>query len=917
MDSMRRPAVVMLLWLVAPATAFADRQERPFNVEKGRQVSGAKPLPKQVAGVTVTPAEGVAARTQKVTLTLTDPDAGPVQLVLPERFGARSQNGRSYVPGRPSGSRRLDAGDTSISFDVSGLPAGTYALPIKRAGTTIGVARFRLYAPRKEGIEDEGEGDSGREVFGPVGRVPVDSSQDSTEESETFVALSPLDSHRIVAYGNDISGTGDGGVAVSNDGGATWAHPQFPHAYNTPTGVDTELPSGDPILAADDLGNVWAGGLSLCTSGAAQGRLFVNRIAAGTSTFQSRNAGLPFIHTGNSCDLAGGDFGVIQDKPQMTIDNSPSSPTYGRLYVTWDDPDSSGAVNEAITFCDTRPGGYPDAAHCDTGANWSTPAILSDAKGSYITSDVAVGPDGKVYVVWWDFSAANKISADMCDAAAHSCGNSAGWGADKTVASLSVHSGKRVPFQCNTLAQPGGRAAPVPSVAVDHSGGSNNGRIYVAWSDLDLSGTTRCSDSAANSPGTLTQDTFDSFVASAPDFATLTSGAPASGTRGTSIVTDTGDHWFPWVAIDQSVGQAYVDLYSTRDDATRTTSQFYKRSVTPGSGTPVTFGTLTKVSSTATNYSDTFPPGQFDNDYGDYTGLDAAQGVVVPVWTQRSLGGDGDVEVDLPSAQGPRLTADAPTLAESGGDGDGKLDPGESFTLTMPLRNNGPGTVDNVSAVVSAMSPGVTLTTADSLYGASIAAGSAAANQTTYTGTIGSSVPCGVNVDFRLAITTDQGPREVQVAPATFVCGAAPPPPQPPPTTTGTTSTPPPTTTTPATTVPTTPQPVDHTPPFLKLTLGTRADRKGRYTVKLAATGEAAAGSATLRLATGGRRKLASGLLASSGLQPLKLVLRLKKKDLALLKRKRKLRVTLTVSLTDVAGNTARGKKTFTLRLKR
>jgi len=46
-------------------------------------------------------------------------------------------------------------------------------------------------------------------------------------------------------------------------------------------------------------------------------------------------------------------------------------------------------------------------------------------------------------------------------------------------------------------------------------------------------------------------------------------------------------------------------------------------------------------------------------------------------------------------------------------------------------------------------------------------------------------------------------------------------------------------------------------------------------------------------------------------------VLPRKKKDLALLKRKHKLRVTLTVSLADVAGNTAKGKKTFTLRLKR
>lgn len=916
---MRRSLSVLLLWVALPATALAAperERDRPFTVEKGRTLYNTTALPKRVAGVNVSPAEGIAGKTQTLTFSLTDPGAAPLDVVLPDLFSARSQNHRSYVPGRPTGARRLTGGERSVDFDVSGLPAGTYSFPLRRGGRTVGTARFRLYAPRKEGIE-EAEGGSAGTVFGRIGRVPIDASSGLGEESETFVALSPLDPQRIVAYGNDIGGSGDGGVHVSNDGGVTWAHPQFPHSYNTPSGVDTELPAGDPILAADDLGNVWAGGLSLCGSATQQGRLFVNRIAAGTNTLQPRNAGLPFLHTGNSCNLSFGDPGVIQDKPQMTIDGSPSSPTYGRLYVTWDDPLPNASVNEAITFCDTRPGGFPDAAHCDTGANWSTPAVLSDSSGSYITSDVGVGPDGKVYVVWWDFSNANKISADMCDAALHSCGSSAGWGADKTIASLSVRNPGNhiVPFQCDTLAQPGGRAAPVPSITVDHSGGANNGRIYVAWSDLDTSGTTRCSDSAPT-PGTLTQDTFDSFVASAPDFATLTAGTPASATRGTSIITDTGDHWFPWVAVDQSSGQAHVDLYSTRDDATRTTTRFYKRTVTPGAGTPVTFGTLTQVSSDSSTFADR-PCCAFGNDYGDYTGLDAAQGVVAAVWTHRHLvTDDANVEVDLPASPGPHLTADPSSLAEgAGSDGDGKLEPGEPFTLTVPLRNNGPGTLNNVSATVSPLNGAISMATATSSYDAAIGAGSVVSNATAFTGTLGSSLPCGVNVDFRLAVTTDQGPRAVQVAPSTPLCGTAPPPP--PPTTTDTTTTPPPTTnTTPVTTTtPTTP--LDRTPPILRVTFATRVDRKGRYTVKLGPAGEAAAGTATLRLATGSKRRLASGLLATSGTKSLKLVIKLKRKDVALLRRKRRLRVTLTVSLTDVAGNTARGKKTFTLRLKR
>jgi hypothetical protein len=143
-----------------------------------------------------------------------------------------------------------------------------------------------------------------------------------------------------------------------------------------------------------------------------------------------------------------------------------------------------------------------------------------------------------------------------------------------------------------------------------------------------------------------------------------------------------------------------------------------------------------------------------------------------------------------------------------------------------------------------------------------------------------------------------------------------PPPPPPPPTTTTTTTTPTvPPITIPTVTTPTIPQ--DRTPPFLKVTYARRADRRGRYTIRIAATGEAAAGTVTLRLARGSRRTLATGSLGTAGIRPFARTLRLKSKDLRLLKRKRRLRVTVAVSLRDLSGNTARGHRTFTLRLKR
>jgi hypothetical protein len=103
--------------------------------------------------------------------------------------------------------------------------------------------------------------------------------------------------------------------------------------------------------------------------------------------------------------------------------------------------------------------------------------------------------------------------------------------------------------------------------------------------------------------------------------------------------------------------------------------------------------------------------------------------------------------------------------------------------------------------------------------------------------------------------------------------------------------------------------------PIVKLvSFAKRLDRKGRYALKLKAVGEAAAGRATLRIATGNRRKLVSGLLATSGNKPLVLRIKLKATDLAMLKRKHQLKVKLSISLTDIAGHTVSTSKTFTLR---
>jgi hypothetical protein len=806
-------SVALLALLALPGVAFGEPPS-VANVGDARAAHGATPLPQTVAGgaVTVTPAEGVASITRTVTLHVNG--GGPVGVDLPARFSGHAANGRPFVRGTPS-SGVADAG-ADLVLDVSGLPAGTYRLPLSRGGRPIGAATFRLYTPQREGAQ---EGDRAAGPFGAVGRIAINTSNDATEENETFVAVDPADPARIITSANDIKPHGFGGVSVTSNGAdptPVWAHPAFPTSFDTGAGIETEIPGGDPILAANDQGDLWAGGLSACDvhTPTSRSHIFVHRVAPNTKTFVTGpNVALPTLHKGPTCAT---DSEYRQDKPQMTIDNWPASPTYGRLYVTWDEPDTAG-VDVVVSYCDTNLG-PTTPANCDSAGAWKGPYKVSDSSGggSYISSDPAVGPDGTVYVAWWDYSGANAIAIDKCIPAASAGKACTAWGTDRIVASLSSHLGRTVPFACPTMAQPGGRAAPVPSVATDSAG-----RIYVAWGDLGTTGTQRC---GFDSRGAMTlpdanQDAFNAYVASADTYDRLTANpvtGSASGVRGTNVLADPGDHWFPWVAVERDSGQAYVALYSTRAEPTRQTANYYVRAVVPDrtdlTDTRVQYGLFTKVSDIASDYSDQ-TCGVFGNDYGDYSGLaastDGSSPFAFPVWDRRLRGGTGEVYINTltPKPDTPEAPADNPPLPP---------------------------------------------------------------------------------------VTSEYLPQ------------CAPPPPPPPP--------PPPTTTTTTTTPPPPPPPVDRKPPTLRVTYSTRVDRKGRYTLRFRAAGEPATGRATLRLATGKRRKLVSGVLATSGRHAFKLTLRLRSKDFRLLRRKHRLRVRLTVVLTDKARNSAHSVKVFTLR---
>jgi hypothetical protein len=581
-----------------------------------------------------------------VTLDRSEPDAA-LLVTLPARWvrtpasGIRTtrvpqlrQDGRGRA--RLAGDARTvalafqgAAAGTQASFDVidRGIPAGRYVLPLswRRAdGTTVGAGSVAVIfrAPHREDATAEARANP----LAPFRDQNV--SNDTEEESETYIAADPADPKRVLAGVNTAGQNASMSAWITNDGGTTWTKRTLPEVVKTRTGQATEQICCDPMAAADSDGNLWFGGIATTHA-------VVARVAPGQTTYSTPAGASQAAVLG--LDAIPGHSGV--DKPMMTIDDGPASPHRGRLYVVWDaSDDANGDISVYVAFCDTWLNGAPAQARCDDPANWSAPATVTKQGGSYIYASVAAGSDGTAYVTWWDYSSENAIAGASCPPAAD-CAAPASWTGRQIVTLLNATGGP-IPFNCPIVAQPGGRAAPAPEVTADRA----SGRIYVAWGDLRAgSGSSRCavtSDGSGATPS-ASELNFDAFVASKQGG--LPGSAAPSTANGTQVLTDAegaagADDWFPAVAVDQSTGIAYTDFYSTVGDPTRRTASFSVRSV----GADGSLGELTTVSSARSDYS-TATCCLFGNDYGDYTGIDAAQGVIWPVWTQKTAGTDGEL----------------------------------------------------------------------------------------------------------------------------------------------------------------------------------------------------------------------------------------------------------------------------------
>ncbi len=419
-------------------------------------------------------------------------------------------------------------------------------------------------------------------------------------QAEVAVAADPTNPKVLLAASNSIDFRSPSLLRNlmrtygSADGGATWTVAPGPAA--TAYGGVKRCNSGDPAPAIDISGRQYIAFLAArcVTIGSillgANKEFDIARLEVATRVDASSPWQVSQVFPVRSARF--------DDKPAIAIDNSPSSPHAGRIYVAWTRI-TPGAKRGAISLLVV-------VSHSDDdGATWSKPVVVPDARGETTFAGLAVDSAGTLFVSWADTD--HHLLLDR------SVDGGDTFGVDAVVKLGLYASPCQQPGSLSVPAQAKRCLTPTPSIVVDSRPGVPE-HVYLTYSKPDSTG--RAQDVAVR--------VFDQNL------------VPV-GTERTVHPPDSGrDEFMATSALDDQ-GRLWVCYYDTGADRSRTTVRY---TCTASADGALTFALPRPVATVASNETKR-PALPFQ--YGDYEGLAVAGGVAHPIWTDaRDLATGGE-----------------------------------------------------------------------------------------------------------------------------------------------------------------------------------------------------------------------------------------------------------------------------------
>jgi len=371
------------------------------------------------------------------------------------------------------------------------------------------------------------------------------------------------------------------------------------------------LQSGTGVYATRDGGKTWIardlplGLSSCCDPGVAYG-------ADGTAYFI--NLGFDAFHIMKSTNNGQTwqrmtDIVPPDDRTNIVVDNGSTSPFKGRVYVTYTDFGTTGATNEIKLY-------YSD----DGAVTWTGPVNVSHTGQAGLpypqSSQPRVADDGTVYVGYQYYPDGTYSSAQ--DRIAKSTNGGVSFAASTLIsAGPHLQGGLDLGDQRGYFAVNAGcttfRHRSFPIIGVDPTNSQN---VYAEWAGGNLEQTYACgSFHGYHSDILFSRSTNGGTTWSAP--VKVNDDPPGH------------DQYYGWMDVSPN-GTIWIGWHDRRDDPSNFKHVWYMDRSKDGG---LTFGTDKKIGDVASLPSDFI---------GDYAGLAADRGLVLPMWWDSRTSASGE-----------------------------------------------------------------------------------------------------------------------------------------------------------------------------------------------------------------------------------------------------------------------------------
>jgi len=242
--------------------------------------------------------------------------------------------------------------------------------------------------------------------------VPNDGDTDSNDGgasrqgNEPTVAIDPTNPSLVVAAWNDYCDTDLGGgwmgIAFSGNRGESWTPSKIP-GYPSDTSAEgaasplhgRQAEAGDPLLAFDNDGNLFAGGIAFNRVNPQNGDVWVATYASRPHASGYPKDYLRTVVVGTGTPALNG---IFEDKPELEVDRT-GGRFDGNVYTCW---------SRFVGFNGRTKISFSRST--DSGRTFSRPIELSygkDVQGC----DIAIEHDGDVYVAWGTRNTPSAVDA--------------------------------------------------------------------------------------------------------------------------------------------------------------------------------------------------------------------------------------------------------------------------------------------------------------------------------------------------------------------------------------------------------------------------------------------------------------------------------------------------------------------------